>query len=153
MRNASRSLAGGRLAAGVQTKGLVIDKKEQLVFDDGTAEGSTEKCLREWVLGGRDDVVVVSPGVCVQIVVFQEREDAAMEVIAAALHDGQHRAAVHVTKFGVGVGGDDTNLAQCIRAGSVTDRIVEVFVNFLAVEQIIVGLGPVAVNVDLIGCR
>ncbi len=106
------SLAGGRLAAGVQAKAFVIDKKEQLVFDDGAAEGSTEKCLREWILGRGDDVVVVSPGVCVEIVVFQEGEDAAMEAIAAALHDGQHRTAIDVAEFCVGVGGDHTNLPQ-----------------------------------------
>ena len=97
------------------------------------------------ILGSGDDVVVVSPAIGVQIVVFQECEDAAMELIAAALHDGQHRATVHVAKFSVGVRGDRHESDKRIRAGIVTDRVVEVFVNFLAVEQIIVGLRP--------GCR
>ena len=66
---------------------------------------------------------------------FQEAEDAAVQAIGSAFHNADDVAAVDVTELRVGVGGDDAHLVKRIRAGVVADGVVEVFVNFLAVEQ------------------
>jgi len=81
----------------------------------------------------------------IEVVVLQEAEYAAVQVVGAALHHCQHGAAIHVAELGIGVRRDDPNLAQRVWTWIIAKRVVDVLVDLLAVQKVVIRLLPVSV--------
>ncbi len=108
---------------------MIVDEEEELVLQDGTAEGSAEDVAGVGVF--RSVGEVVHPAVGVQVVVVQEVEGASVPAVGTALGLVEDVAAIDVAILGVGIGGDDLDLADGVDAGVVARVSSRVWLMFI----------------------
>jgi hypothetical protein len=126
----------------------IVDEEEELVLQDGAAEGSAKLVLRErvgWNLGG---LILVLPGVGVEAIVLQVAVSRSVEFAGTAAEDGDDAGAVDVAELGGRVRRNYLDFIERSGGGAVANFVVEGLVDVEAFECVVIRLGAVAVYVD-----
>src|SRR6266404_2912777 len=128
----------------VKTLSLVVDKEEQLIFDDRSAESSSEHIPTQLVAGRATEII--GPAVRVQFVVANEFPDVPMVAIRTRLGAYADDSALEVSELGGSIIGDQIEFLDGVRSRRVSKQVVRNLVVIHPIEQEIVGLLAIPVN-------
>ena len=128
----------------VKTLSLVVNKEEELILEDRSAESPSEHVPPQLVSGRSAEII--GPAVRIQFVIAKEFPDVAVVAIRARLDADADDSAFEVSELGGGVIGDEIEFLNGVRGGCVSKQVVRNLVIVHSIEQEIVGLLAIPIN-------